>query len=164
MNDANPYAPPDARVADPGPQGEAAPALWNPGPATAWSLLFTPVFGAVLQMKNWQALGEPAKAARSRAWAIGSVVYTVAVGVGAAVLPVSPAIDRVLNLSGFVLLLVWYFADGREQIGHVSRRFGKSYPRRGWALPLLIALGIFVAFLLSVTAVTIAVLAARGEL
>jgi hypothetical protein len=164
MSDANPYAPPEAKVADPGLQGEAAPPLWNPGPATAWSLLFTPVFGAILQMKNWQALGEPAKAARSRAWAIGSVVFTLAVGVGAAVLPVTPAIDRTLNFSGLVLLLVWYFADGREQIGHVSRRFGKSYPRRGWAIPLLIALGIFAAYLVAVTAVSVAMLAAQGEL
>jgi hypothetical protein len=48
----NLYAPPKAQVADI-VQGEAAPALWNPGAAASWSLLLSPAFGAFLHMKNW---------------------------------------------------------------------------------------------------------------
>lgn len=164
MSDVNPYAPPEATVADIGSDAEAAPALWNPGASTAWSLLFTPVFGAILQMKNWQALGEHAKAARSRAWAIGCAIFTVLHSIGAMFLPTSPTIDRVSNLTGLILLLIWYFVNGREQIGVVKTRFGKTYPRRGWAMPLLIALGVFVAFMVVIFVIAIAITAAQGEI
>jgi hypothetical protein len=45
---------------------DAAPALWNPNAAANWSLLFSPMFGAWLHMKNWAALGEPERAAARR--------------------------------------------------------------------------------------------------
>lgn len=31
--------------------------LWNPNAAVNWSVLFTPIFGAWIQAKNWKALG-----------------------------------------------------------------------------------------------------------
>ncbi len=163
MSDINPYAPPEAMVVDVGSRGDVAPALWNPGASTAWCLLFTPVFGAILQMKNWQALGEPAKAARSRAWAIGSAIFTVVDSIVALFLPMSPVIDRLSSLTGLVLLLVWYFANGREQIGFVRTRFGKVYPRRRWTMPLLAALAVLVVFLGVTVAIAIAVTAMSGE-
>ena len=168
-NETNPYAPPEARVAELaqiGGTADAAPAppLWNPGAASAWSLLFTPIFGAILQMKNWQALGAPDKAARSRAWAIANAIYFVLSGVLLVVLPESAIIDRIGNLLGLVLVLIWYFADGREQVRHIRARFGKAYPRRGWWLPLLFALGAFVAYLAIFTATALAIMAMRGEL
>ncbi|MFZ5638155.1 MAG: hypothetical protein ACOY82_16375 [Pseudomonadota bacterium] len=163
MYDNNPYAPPEAAVSDIAGSGEPLPTLWNPGAATAWSLLFSPVFGAILQMKNWQALGEPTKAAGSRRWAIGCAIYTVLIGTSAMFLPESRAIDRAINLSGVVVLLIWYYANGREQIGHVKARFGRTYPRRGWAVPILIALGVMIAFVAAMTLVAIAVMSARGE-
>lgn len=163
MNESNPYAPPGAAVVDIGAQAEA-PALWNPGAATAWCLVFTPAFGAILQMKNWHALGEPAKAARSRAWAIGSAACTVLVAIAGVALPMSLAVDRALNLSSFVLLLVWYFADGREQVTFVKARFGAGYPRRRWMVPLLIAFAVLSAFSLLAMAAMFAVMSARGEL
>jgi hypothetical protein len=161
MTDDNPYAPPEAAVADVS-SGELAPALWNPGAATAWSLLFTPVFGAWMQMRNWRALGEPAQAARSRAWAVGSAIFTLAIGIGAVLLPISPAIDRMLNWSGMALLLVWYFANGREQIKYVKDRHGTRYPRMGWAIPLLAAFGILVAYAMTVGVLVYVVESARG--
>jgi hypothetical protein len=169
MNESNPYAPPQARVADAvgiASPAESAPAtaLWNPGAASAWSLLFTPIFGAILQMKNWQALGQPEKAASSRAWAIGCAIYFVLSGVSIVFLPESAIIDRIANLLGLVLVLIWYFADGREQVLHVRARYGKVYPRRGWWLPLLFALGAFVAYLALFTSVALAIMAMRGEL
>ena len=53
------YAPPTAHVDDvhAARQSAVAPPLWNPGAAMAWSLLFSPIFGAFVHMKNWQALG-----------------------------------------------------------------------------------------------------------
>ena len=62
----NPYAPPKAVVADIAPRQDSPP-LWNPNAAANWSLLLSPAFGAFLHMKNWEELGEPAKAAASKA-------------------------------------------------------------------------------------------------
>lgn len=168
-NDSNPYAPPEARVAEVAQSAGAAdagpaPALWNPGAASAWSLLFTPIFGAILQMKNWQALGAPDRAATSRAWAIGCAIYFLLSGTTFVFLPESAVLDRIANLLGFVLVLIWYFAEGREQVLHVRARFGKVYPRRSWWLPLLFALGGLAAFVVVFTMFTLAVLSMRGEL
>lgn len=170
-NDANPYAPPEARVAEvvehaqfaAATDSAPAPPLWNPGAASAWSLLFTPIFGAILQMKNWRALGAPERAATSRAWAIGCAIYFVLSGVSLVFLPESAIIDRIANLLGLVLVLIWYFADGREQVRYVRVRFGKVYPRRGWWLPLLFALAIFAVHIAMLTVMMVAIMAMRGE-
>ena len=69
MIERNPYAPPQADVEPVAVETPAAPSLWNPNAAASWSLIFTPIFGAILHMKNWEALGEPQKAAGARSWA-----------------------------------------------------------------------------------------------
>src|SRR5436190_17925418 len=63
----NPYGPPAAPVADVISLGEP-PRLWNPNAAASWCLLFSPVFGAYLHMRNWQALGDERHAQVNRNW------------------------------------------------------------------------------------------------
>ena len=60
-SEVNPFEPPKAGLDVP-LAAEAGPALWNPDAAGAWSLLLTPIFGSVLVRKNWQAIGDEAKA------------------------------------------------------------------------------------------------------
>ena len=103
----NPYAPPTAHVADVAHR-ESAPRIWNPNAAANWSLLFSPVFGAILHMKNWDALGEPAKAAGARAWAIAALVLIVALNGVPAMLPDSEALDAASRGIGLILLLAWW--------------------------------------------------------
>lgn len=136
MSEHNPYAPPQAPV----DRIAAAPALWNPGVAAALSLLFSPVFGALVHMKNWNTLGEPRKAARARLWAIGSLAFLLATSFLAAAANDSRYFDLTGRLSGFALLAAWYFASAREQQAHVAARFGDAYPRRRWARPIVYAL------------------------
>jgi hypothetical protein len=81
----NLYAPPKAQVADI-VSGEAAPALWNPGAAASWSLLFTPAFGAFLHMKNWEVLGESDKAAAAKTWVVIIIATIIGLAVAAALL------------------------------------------------------------------------------
>jgi uncharacterized membrane protein YfcA len=150
---ANLYAPPKAPVADI-VQGEVAPALWNPGAAASWSLLFSPAFGAFLHMKNWEALGEPDKAAAAKKWAVIYLVAIVGLSLAGALLPFNKAIPGLLRLCGFVLLLSWYFASGKPQLEFVKSRYGKKYPRKGWAQPLLIAVGAVIGFVLVVGVIT----------
>jgi uncharacterized membrane protein YfcA len=147
----NLYAPPKAPVADI-VQGEVAPALWNPSAAASWSLLFSPAFGAFLHMKNWAALGEPDKAAAAKKWAVIYLATIVGLSVVAASLPSNKAMPGIVRLCGFVMLLSWYFVSGKPQLEFVKARYGKQYPRKGWAQPLLIAVGVMIGVILVVGA------------
>lgn len=154
---ANPYAPPAARVDDVPLTTDAAPALWNPNAAGNWSLLFSPAFGAWLHMKNWRALGEPAKAEASKRWIIISLVLIIAGSLASGLLPDSKALDAMSRMLGLVLLITWYFSSGRAQAAYVKQRYGKDYPRRGWGRPLLWAFGALFAFFIVVFAIAFAV-------
>jgi len=154
MNDKNLYAPPKAKLeqfAEP----VVAPVLWNPNAAASWGLLFSPVFSAILQMKNWDALGEPQKAASARLWAVGCLVLILAESIALMLLPPSRELNSLGRITGIALLLAWYFVNGREQIQYVRTKFGDSYPRRGLAKPLGLAVLALFGFivLLSVIAV-----------
>jgi hypothetical protein len=151
MPEHNPYAPPLAEVADVA-TGEAAPALWNPNAASSWSLLFSPIFGAYLHMKNWQALGQPDKAEQCRKWVVGLVAFFVLATLAPVVIKNVAIVDRLGRIGGFALLITWYYSIGKSQQAYVFGRFGKTYPRRGWTVPLLVAVGIFAA-LIAVVAV-----------
>lgn len=123
MSQANPYAAPKADVEAP-PDG-TAPVLWNPNAAGAWSLLFTPIFGSILLLKNWRAIGLEDKVRSARIWLIASVVMLIPV--------------MLIGFVGLVYIIVWYFAWQKPQATFVRERWGTDYPRKSWAQPLLIA-------------------------
>lgn len=117
------------------------PRLWNPGAAVGWSLLLTPVFGAVLQMKNWQAMGETTKAFDAKLWAVGMAVAILGVTLALVVLPQSRLLDALGHAVGLPLFVAWYYATAKAQVTRVAARYGRQYPRRGWVGPLLAGLG-----------------------
>ena len=123
------YAAPTARVEDV-PAHDASPPLWNPDAAASWSLLFTPIFGAWLHMKNWQALGEAKKARAAKAWASLALVILVPMSLIATWTPW-------LRYAAVALLLAWYFISARGQARWVAERYGKAYVRKGWIKPLV---------------------------
>jgi hypothetical protein len=53
-------------------------AIWNPNAAASWSVLFTPLFGALLHAQNWTVLGEPERARKSMRWAYVSGIFILA--------------------------------------------------------------------------------------
>jgi hypothetical protein len=131
----NPYAPPSAAVRDITTEADTAPALWNPNAAANWSLLFSPVFGALVQMKNWQALGDDRRAATSKTWAIICLVITIVAG--ALTIPLADNQVSLTRPIGLVILITWYVANGKHQCSYVKETFGPDYPRKSWGLPLL---------------------------
>jgi len=123
-------------------------AIWNPNATADWSLIFTPAFGSYLQMLNWKALGEDARAKSSRQW------FYVSLAMLAVMLLmsfVSPDEDAASGL-GLLFLLTWYFASARSQSTYVKARFGTEYPRRPWGKALLSGLGAILALFLIVYA------------
>lgn len=149
MSAQNPYAPPKAVVGDV-VDGEVAPALWNPTAAGSWSILFSPIFGAYLHMLNWRALGQPEKAAASKQWVFVSIAFIIAITIASAFMPESKGFEVFTRFGGLVLLIVWYYTLGKSQQTYVAAKFGSNYPRRGWAVPLLSAIGIFVGLMIVV--------------
>ena len=129
----NVFAPPKANLER--EASEEAPALWNPNAAANWCLLLSTAFGAYLHMKNWQALGEADLALASRRWLIVSVAVLTAAILGSAFFP---RVSLAVNAAGFILLISWYFASARAQARYVRERFGDTYPRKGWLLPIFL--------------------------
>ena len=142
---SNPYAPPKAFVADV-VGAEDSPPLWNPNDAANWSLLFSPVFGAYLHMKNWEALGETEKASAAKVWVIVALVLLFGLPLLAVLVPALRGLQNISSLFGLILLISWYASSGRPQARYVKERFGKDYPRKGWGRPLLIAFGATIGY------------------
>ena len=153
----NPYAPPRAEVEDVVRTGEVAPPLWNPNAAANWSLLLSVAFGAWLHARNWDAMGEPARAAASRRWVWGSIAAMTALGLVNVFLPRA---GTLLRLGGIALLVTWYVAEARPQVRYVAGRYGLKYPRKGWGMPILAALGVLALYTVAMFAVGFAMAAA----
>ena len=141
-NDANPFAPPKAVLDGVAVVAEDAPMLWNPDAAGAWSLLFTPVFGSILVRKNWKAIGDEDKVRQGAIWLGASIVMLLA--------------TIFIGILGFFYIIVWYFAWQRPQAQFIRERWGKDYPRKGWSVALLAALGIYIAVVVVLTMVIMA--------
>jgi hypothetical protein len=115
------------------------PVLWNPKAVAAWSLLFTPVFGALLQMMNWKALGKREESREAMRWTIASAILILPIYFVAAVAPelISVSVAWVMNITYYGLLFVWYAVSGRDQVQHVADVLSNQYRRRHWGFPLM---------------------------
>lgn len=109
------------------PSSSESPSLWNPGAAASWSLLFTPVFGAYLHMRNWEELGEPEKAKSSKIWFYASIPFSI-------------------FFLGLPCLLLWYFLSGKEQMAYVKEKYGDNYNKKPWGSPIFVCILIFATF------------------
>ena len=129
---------------------ETQPVIWNPNAAANWCLLFTPAFGAYLNMLNWRALGESEREETSRKWFYLSIALLVFYVLLALLMGNEKASEGISRLIAFVFLLTWYISSGRPQVKYVKERFGTDYTRKPWGKALGYALGgIFGYFLLS---------------
>jgi hypothetical protein len=131
-------------------------ALWNPNAAAAWSLLFTPVFGAWLHAMNWRALGDAQRERSSLAWAAGGAVILLVYLLIDTLSMNRPMGDEAERVIAGLFLVIWYFASARAQSRLVRERFGGNFERKSWRRPLLLALaafGIYVALAVAIAAV-----------
>lgn len=128
------------------PNAVAQAAIWNPNAAANWSLIFTPAFGAYLQMLNWRTLGESEKAAESKNWfyaGLGLLAVYVLMGI---FMGGSKAADGMARGLGFLFLLVWYFSAGRAQSKYVKEKFGAGYACKPWGKALLLGVASVIAY------------------
>ena len=126
------------------------PALWNPNAAAAWSLVFTPAFGAFLHARNAKTLGRIDEMNSNMKWfyaSLGSQVFCL-VGI------FLPSIGSGINaLIGGVMLLTWFFTLAEKQTAFVKTTYGDSYLRKSWGKPLLIGAASEITFFVVVCGV-----------
>jgi hypothetical protein len=123
----------------------ATPPLWNPNAAANWSLVFTPIFGAILLSKNWTALRELKRSKGTIAWSIITPLVVIAIAIlgGARARGIVSVVQGFLYFSYIVL---WYYVSVRPQAKYVKVKCGNDYPRKRWGIPLIIAFVILVIF------------------
>lgn len=120
--------------------------------AAAWSVLFTPLFGAILVAANWRALGQPGRAGAQRWWMIGTAVLLAAllwIHFAAA----SEAWDILLRFGALALLVAWIIAGAWPQISYLREHPSADRVRRGWIWPLVLGV-VGLAVFLSLNAIT----------
>ena len=156
----NPYTAPQSDVDN--IVSQDAPALWSPGVAAGIAFFLSPVFGALINMKNWQALGESEKAAASKLWAIGTVAFYVILIALIFLFPNVGALDLLSRVAGLGFFIAWYMVSGKDQKDVVEYRYGKTYPKRGWGKPVLYAIGIYVAIVIAVVIAGVAFAVVTG--
>ncbi|WAU72373.1 zinc ribbon domain-containing protein [Acinetobacter sp. TR11] len=111
--------------------------LWNPNAAANWSLLFTPIFGSYLQMKNWQALGKLEDANTAKNWIIFTIIFILFINFATPF--IWDDIEKVTTISrglGFWYIIIWYFAYARKQPKYVKENLNDKYQKKSWLTPL----------------------------
>jgi hypothetical protein len=104
----------------------APPALWNPDAVGILSLFLTTVFGSILLLLNWKALGDERRVTVSWLWLLASIGSIVA--------------SLFIPFGTLIFLIIWYFGHQRKQTQYVTQRWGLGYPRRSLGLPVLLGL------------------------
>ena len=147
MDESNQYAPPHS---DPVPSTAAsAPNLWNPDAAGVWSLMFTPVFGSILLLNNWQAIGRDDKVKAARNWLIASIVILIAsLVMNVLTIRVMDVLTLDAGTISLIYIIIWYFAWQKPQTKYVKEQWGMDYPRKSWTKPLLIGFGCWGGFII----------------
>jgi len=118
------------------PAGSEQIKLWTPDPVGLWSLVLSPIWGAVLISKNWKALGEAHKAKRAMLWCYVNIVLLLAIMIA----------DLPCLLSA-VYLIIWYFFSLRRQKKYIAEK-GIFYQRKSWKTPLLIGFAALILWFL----------------
>ena len=151
-------APPDhAEAAETRTTARPRP-IWNPNAACSWSLLFSPAFGAYIQSLNWTTLNEPVRARSAKVWFLVSLLMTTMLSL----LPLAGVGQQEARYLALLYLLIWYFAAGRPQARYVKEKYGRDYPRKAWGKPLLIAIALFLAYVVIAVVVVMTVVAVGG--
>ena len=128
------------------PKLEEPAAIWNPTATVNWSIPFTPVFGAWLQMLNWESMGETELAAISKKWFYASLGMLLLYAIAGVALAGNEAGLLLLRVLPLFYLITWYLGSGRPHMKYVQERFGNDYNRRPWKKPLLAASGLTVMY------------------
>ena len=117
----------------------AVPALWNPQVAGLWSVLLSWAFGSFLLARNWEALGNPARAKRCMLWFYAVFPWAAVFALLLYLTPIDLN-DLSMDNDGVVFLrclvhylvplipmFVWAFVEVKPQAKFIKDNFGDRY-------------------------------------
>ncbi len=122
--------------------------LWNPTVAVLLSLLFTPVFGALVQMLNWRALQQKEQERQSLWWALAGCAILLGNQVFSAFLSEFRVVDSFTVGILALYLCSWLVLAAGRQPRHVRELLGRRYARRSWKPVLACTLAACVGYML----------------
>ena len=120
-------------------ENQVLPEMWNPAAAVNWSIVFTPVFGSWLQMKNWEQLGHSDEAKKCKFWLILSLLYTC-------IIPFVEIPRPFSNIGPICLLLPWYIFSGKFQMDYFKKT-QLEYTKKSWVKPISIGLVVMAVYI-----------------
>jgi hypothetical protein len=88
-------------------------------------------------------------------WVWLTVVF-LAINVATVFLPDSKAVEAIMRIAGFGLLLGWYFTQGKSQTRYVKEELRDDYIKKGWGIPLLAGVSAIGAYLVVVIVIVFA--------
>lgn len=128
----------------------SVPELYNPAAAAAWSLLFTPVFGAWCILQNCKSLNDRRGVSRARQWIAGLTAVMILL----MFLP-SNLMDK---LGSCLLLLIWLWGHWRPHAGKIGETV-PEYRKKGWLRPIFCVCGLL--FLIALLGTVVLMVAVR---
>ena len=112
--------------------------LWNPDVAAALSIVFTPVFGAVIHALNWKTLRDERRASMAWVWAAVIVIVLAAAALHG-IVPGARDVGATFVLVMLVSLAWWYFGAARAQSKFMVNGLKGRYVRASWFTPIWLA-------------------------
>ncbi len=102
-----------------------------------WSLILTPIFGAILHARNWRVLGNEAQAKKSMKWAYSFMIIYVLL-----LIIIKLQIDNNYNfikyellislfwLTHIICILTFYIVIGKSQIKYLKEQYKEDYEKK----------------------------------
>ena len=120
--------------------------IWNPSATANWSFLFSPIFGAYLQARNWDSLGQRDRAKASYFWFYFGIAFYLLLPFIAIALADPQLDDKPWIAPSLLFFFFWYFTDSKRQAKFVEQQMGKAYQKRSWTKPLLLGITLRVLY------------------
>lgn len=133
------------------------PALFNPYIVCAAAILFTPIFGAALQARNWIELGDKNEAAASRFWVRSTIWLLVVFVVMQTLFRNEPVMNWMPPYFLGVMWIAWMITSGWKQLRFIRANIGANYDARpiGKAITIGVAGWIFYGLIASTIALAL---------
>lgn len=146
------------------PQRKKQVELWNPNATANWSLLFTPIFGSYLQMKNWQTLGKLEEAQNAKLWLFFTIGFILFINFGTPFIWDDPEQASTMSKGlGFWYIIIWYFAYAKKQPKYVKENLNDKYQKKSWLIPLISAMVILFIAAFIIIVISSSIYQQRGQ-
>lgn len=94
--------------------------IFSPNASAGLSIIFGPVFGTFLHMKNWKALGNPEAERNSLIWLSISVILLAVFLALNFIQGFGDFTDKGITAFSFWVTVIWYFTSGKKQLNYVK--------------------------------------------